>query len=484
MGVARLLTPAVWTLGLCFVVFGVGCGRSSEPSQTAREQVAPVVESGLTSARPWIRAETVRLLGLIEAPAFLPELTRALRDESPLVQTAAIEAVLRLGDPTAEESALSRLISGNPEQRVQVMRLIVSSSAPAFQREVVRRSVRDVSSTVRLAALESARSVGLVLSVPELERLLEDEDPDLVDAAFRELVRADRQVALGFVLRSIRSSTPRERNLGMALARHLALPELWPMMRSYAASDEDTRAQELALVVLGHLADPMAEDALRTVVLAGDDDVAARALYAISFIPTQRAREQPLVHRRDSRQAVRAAAFDAMRRQGQPIAEFELFLEDSNHTLAERALAYMQETDPLFAAEAFARTLDESEDPTSAMWALYRTSLLHDIGGMLAAGSEEIEQLMLSNDPVIANLATRLMLTARPAESFVPDVISGGTSDALYAVIEATLTVDGNFSDLYVAALEHDLAAIRIAAAIGIWRLGNDFAPTVAEEAS
>ena len=169
---------------------------------------------------------------------------------------------------------------------------------------------------------------------------------------------------------------------------------------------------------------------------------------------------------------------------GAQAAELELFLEDSNHTLAERALAYMQETDPLFAAEAFARTLDESEDPTSAMWALYRTSLLHDIGGMLAAGSEEIEQLMLSNDPVIANLATRLMLTARPAESFVPDVISGGTSDALYAVIEATLTVDGNFSDLYVAALEHDLAAIRIAAAIGIWRLGNDFAPTVAEEAS
>lgn len=450
-------------------------GGDAEP--TDAQLAETTISQGLRASSPWIRAETVRLVSAASLSEFAPQLESALADPSPLVQTAAVEALLRLGDASAQETALAGLLSGSAEQRIELLNLIVVSTRGSYRREAIERSVRDVDATVRAAALDHLRDIGGTLSSNELQRMTEDDDAGLADRAFRELARLDRDAALDLTLRGMRSNALRERMRAMHFARHLAVPELWPAMRSYVAVGDETE-QSMAMLVLGHLGDPSAEEALRQQVLGGQGSDAARALLALAHLPTESARRQAIVHRNDPRRAVRMAALEAMAFLGFPASEFEPFLSDDDDGVGRAAFLHLQEVDPHFAAEAFARVLGETDDPENVLRSLYRANERSEVQSLLEAARARLLYLSAQPDPTVANLATRLLLRVSDPQAVEAAVTTQGSADARYALLEAAAAAnDPAYSAWFEEALRADLFALRVIAAIGIRRLGDRYAP-------
>lgn len=475
--VARL-GLAAWLAAASLAAACGGGGREADPVTRATEQV----RAALSSDREWTRAETIRLLGVIGTPEFRAPLEAALDDPSPIVQTAAVQALLQLGARAVEEPTLSRMVSGTETQRLQLLDLVASAGRGDFRAEMITRASRDVSPRVQVSALRHAMATGTRLGAAELNRLVAAEDEEVAEIAFVALAEFDRNAALDLALRWVRSGDPRERQRGMRLARHLSSPSLWPMMRSYALQEQDTNERRFALLVLGHLGDPSAEEPLRDILLSAQPDQAAQALSALSHIPTPRARDQALVHRRDARAPVRRAALNELIRQRRPADDFVLFLEDSDPTIAEAALLHMQRSNPGRAAAIFSQALADSDDPVPTLLALYRVSLNHDIRRFLDATSNRLRHLISASDPRVAGLAARLLTRATAPAELLPLIGPETSADALYAVLEATLGSEANFSDLYTSALDHDVEAIRIVASLGIVALGEAYTPPVVEE--
>jgi hypothetical protein len=251
-------------------------------------------------------------------------------------------------------------------------------------------------------------------------------------------------------------------------------------MRAYASQDDDGVAQRL----FGGRITEVSEDdqPLRDILLAAEPEVAASALEALSHIPTRRAQDQPMRHRRDPRAAVRAAALEQLVRQNRPADDFEIFLDDADPSIAEEALLHMQNESPERAAQLFSRALAETEDPGAALTALYRVSLKDDIRRFLDATSQQLLRFLVDEDPRLSGLAARLLVIGTSPVEMRNRLRRTGRPDALYALIESTYGGDQNFSDLYTESLDHDIHAIRIAAALGILRLGGAYTPPVVEE--
>ncbi|MCB9532202.1 MAG: hypothetical protein H6700_10585 [Myxococcales bacterium] len=465
-GRARLCTAA---LALSFVA---ACG-GSEPPPDYIERSRQQIQAALHSDEPWVRAETVRLLGLtngVERAA----LRAALDDDSVIVRTAAIEALLRSNDPAVEEAALAQLIAGTEAQRIQLLELIAQTARPEFREQTLRRALVDLSPSVQLSALRLTVRHGVSLGIEDVSRLLSHSDARVADAAFEALVALDAQEAMEVMLRGLRDSSAPARLRAMRQARLLPTANVWPMMRSIAARSSDPTERRLALVALGNLGDPTAEQPLRDYVLGLQGAEAAEALAAISHIPTARAANQPLVHRRDPRREVRDVALSELIRQRRPADDFVVFLTDADPAIAERALLHMQTTEPDRAAAIFAANLEESDDPVAALGALYRVSLQKDIRRFLDAAQSQLRAYLHSDDPAIVGLAARLVLVgASPAA--VALELSPADIDGRYALLEAGIARRADLSSLYAESLGDDLTMIRVAAALGIMSLGDQF---------
>ncbi len=439
------------------------------------------MREGLSSQHEWLRAETVRLVGVVGVDDFTSDIQESLDDGSAVVQTAAIEAMLRMGERSVEAPALSRMIAGSEDQRLQLLELIVETGRPQFRNDVILRALRDLDSRVQVRALDLAMGTGTELGLDELRRLIEDDDDDVAAQAFITFAHFDRSGALDLVLEGIRSTEDEDRGRALEFSRHLASSSLWPTMRAYANQDDDLNAQRLALIVLGHLGDPSAELPLRDILLSSEPPLAAAALGALSHIPTQRALDQPLRHRRDPRAAVRAAALDELIRQRRPTDDFEIFLDDTDPLVSERALIHMQAETPERAAQLFNRALAETDDPAAALTALYRVSLRTDIRDFLDASSDQLMRFLSNEDPAISGLAARLLVIGTSPIEMRNRLRRTGRPDALYALLESTYNGEHNFSELYTESMDHDIHAIRIAASLGILALGSDYESSAAE---
>lgn len=468
------LAAALVAVGL----FG-GCAgqEADEAPLSGTEVAAPILDAAQANPEPWVRAETARLLGATGDPSVRVRLQHALRDPSPLVQNAAIEAMVTIGDADAETSALSRLVAGTRDQKLQLLDLLLASDSDELRTEALRRALRDADATVRVRALDLAIQRGVQLDMAEIDRLLDAEDPAIVNVAYRLLVDRDPARATRLVLTRMRDADASVRASGLALARHLALPELWPTLRSWSRGD-DSAARTASLLALGRLGDPEAEEGLRSIVLSGASEEAAAALEALSWIESTRAREQAGRMRSDTRAPVRRAALEVMQRLSYPVDAFAPFLEDEDPDIGRLALVEVQSRDPEWAASLLDATLRDSAEPARVLHALLLASMRSDLRVLLDAATPRIAQLSASNDPEVAGLATRLLLQAAPLDDHAERIVAQDQPESLYALIEVSLTSSQNLSDVYAHAMQSDIVLLQVAGAIGAHRLRTEFAPS------
>ncbi len=467
--------PCVLVLAAIVCASLLACG-GDEPSQAldARAWASPVIEQGLTDRDPWIRAETVRLVGLLQDRRWAARLRDTLTDPSPLVQNAAVEALLKLGDDQAENATLNLLVSGTTEQRAQLVDLVAGAAEGDFRRQAIERSLRDTAPAVRAAAVRAIAAHNVRVSLDTLDHLVDDADVRVADEAFTWLATQQPDRARDAAMQRLRSDEPATRQRGIALARHLASADLWPAMRSYAVSGSESD-QRMAVLFLGRLGDPLAEEPLRQLVLSADSQTAAFALDSLSYIDTPRAQEQARRHRNDARMPVRAAAFDVMLRQGAPNELLEGFLGDTDPELAYRALIGLQRRDATFTAGAIARSLRDAEEPASPLRALVRSSMRADIRPMLRQARETLLPLTTHEDPDVTWMATRLVLQVDTPAGHTERILRDGRAEPVYALLERSLTDGENHSSLYTETMDDDLFLVRLATAVGMWKLDANY---------
>jgi hypothetical protein len=182
----------------------------------------------LQNRRWWLRADSVRALGLIEERSALPAIMRALDDEHEEVRAAAVEAAGTLGDPRAIPALLGHLADGSRYQRARVVDALRSLGPPVTPALVELARARpeharlaadilgligtvaavdpllqwcgDSRSDVRAAALGALGSIGLDdRSYYFALRALGDSDPQARAMAARALGRGRREDAVGYL---------------------------------------------------------------------------------------------------------------------------------------------------------------------------------------------------------------------------------------------------------------------------------------------
>lgn len=468
-----LLTCLLAVSGLASVG---ACGADPAPTQPATQALTSVdldalIDNSLAHDEPWLRAETVRLLGLSPDPSHGAKLRSMLQDRSVLVQNACLESLVAQGSQQAENAVLDTMIRGTSTQKIQLLDLLFQRGTQRLRQEAVQRALRDVDVSVRLSAIRRMTQARVAIPSNEVERFLVDSDSSIRFAAFAHMAATRPTEALDEVLRRLRAADLAQRRTGLEFGAILPAPDLWPLMRSVATRGE-TNDRVLAWRVLGTMGDPIAEDPLRNMVLTADDEEAARALTALTAIPSERAHAQAGRHRRDPRPAVRRAAFEAMTRLNYPLAEIEAWLEDPDPQIGTLALVQLQERDPGWAASAVGRTLQRAASPATVLASLHRASRDHDIRPLLREALQPLRQLSGSGSPEAASLATRLVLQVVDPLQEMPRIREQDRVAARYALLEhAIATRDARYLPLYEEAMQTDIRLLRTAAAIGLQTL-------------
>lgn len=222
-------------LFVLLIGFGVGC-RSDALSSAEQQTLEQIFRSGLEMQDdPYVRAETLRALELTGDPRFA-ELVRPLTaDRDAVVRMAALRLMLRAEHPDAPQRALSIFSRADDDERSITLDIVLEYGPQTLQKTMLDRSLRSDYPRLRLRALQEglfaqiddASAVGdeqLLRHelLPELGRLIDDDDPQIAALALTKLIEAGQQErADRFIDRFLDPNAPTEARLaaGQILVR-------------------------------------------------------------------------------------------------------------------------------------------------------------------------------------------------------------------------------------------------------------------------
>lgn len=191
-----------WVGALAGLALLVACSAPAELPPEEAERLRGLFQGGLESPDAYVRAETVRAMGLVRSPQLLDLLGQAGGDESRMVRLGSALGVAAV-EPEASQSALLDLLSdGDPrlrrvtgeealallppgEARDAVIAAGLKSSEPALRLRVVRYGLGP-----QLKSEEEGRRRDAQAA---LSRAVEDSDPAVAGAALRLLVQEGGQ---------------------------------------------------------------------------------------------------------------------------------------------------------------------------------------------------------------------------------------------------------------------------------------------------
>jgi len=184
--------------------------------------------AALADRRWWVRAESVRALGLVREPSCIEALLASLDEPHEEVRAAAVDALGRIGDPRCGVALLSRLRDESRHQRARLVEAIRAQGpsilpvllAHAKEQKSDTATTLDVvglvggtaavdsllewsgdaDATVRTAALRAIGSIGIDdRSFFYALRALDDADPEVRGMAARALGRSGRHAAVPYL---------------------------------------------------------------------------------------------------------------------------------------------------------------------------------------------------------------------------------------------------------------------------------------------
>lgn len=407
----RFMSCRVWIALVVLLLIAPVTGCSRDQATRAPDRSVPALTEAMRHENPWVRAETARLLGWSQHPDRDRHLNTLASDRTSLVQAAATAAQLQRGLLSASDVGRLRIEADASDSRIRLLRYYLGLASPPARRQLIESAVRDADPAFRAGALELAHEMNIPISSTLLASARDDANPLVSSAAMRIMALRSPEESLQWVLTELRHERTERRVRALLALRMLNRAEFWPMLRQRLpqADQQERRAIEL---VLGHLGDPSVEDALRQNVLAGDETDVIHAIHAMAHIPTDRARQQPLVMLRDQRPAVRVAALRAAMLHSIPMTTLLELLSDRDPLIRQLALTYLANERPNELQEWIQRSVQDRTSPRSALTALLRLHQEIDLSPLISQSIPLLEVLSAHPDDILAELATRLLFEA------------------------------------------------------------------------
>ncbi len=306
-----------WVGALAGLALLVACSAPAELPPEEAERLRGLFQGGLESPDAYVRAETVRAMGLVRSPQLLDLLKQAGSDESRMVRLGSALGVAAV-EPEASQSALLDLLSdGDPrlrrvtgeealallppgETRDAVIAAGLKSSEPALRLRVVRYGLGPQLKSEEEGKRRDAQAA--------LSRAVEDSDPAVAGAALRLLaLEGGQPERLTPILERARA-----RDLGaLQTLQHARLDASRETLEAVRSGPQGEAAVE-AWIGLAALGDEAAVDPLRDALGPASAALKRRILLGLGHGGSAAGLRVMRPLRDDAQEEVRCAVYEAL----------------------------------------------------------------------------------------------------------------------------------------------------------------------------
>jgi HEAT repeat protein len=180
---SRWLRRALGVAIVCGVALvagaGTGCSDAPTVSSSDLDEFRALLRGGMTYGEdPFVRAESLRVVEMLQASAFRQQVRRRLEDEDPMVRVAALRALLATESPKATARAVRLFSDATVPVKRGVLQAVLEYSTESAQRDMLWRAIKpEQPAEVRRYAFRN----GLV---PRVERTMEEGNESFVRKLF------------------------------------------------------------------------------------------------------------------------------------------------------------------------------------------------------------------------------------------------------------------------------------------------------------
>lgn len=236
-----------------------------ELKENERQEINRIISTGVGfEDDPFVRAETLRVLELLADPRLDAFARERVEDASPMVQVAALRALMATGNSEVERLALSSYGRGDAATRLAILHAAMEYGPESLRKELFDQALRSKSLKLRKLAFEEGTLAEVnravrdkdeqklkVELIPRLSTLVDSEDFYIAAASLRklrELGRKDRAEPL--LAKFKREDTSVEERVRLARILRVAdVAEAKEAFVALAREDDDDDAGELKLPI-------------------------------------------------------------------------------------------------------------------------------------------------------------------------------------------------------------------------------------------
>ncbi len=499
---------------ITLLVAGSSWGCDDDPTLNAndREAVFRILQTGVDHpSDPYVRAETLRIIELLDDPELDRFAKTKISDPSPMVRIAALRALLATGKEDARAPVLESFANATGGERQAIMDAVIEHGPEPLSRELMARALRSKDALVRKYAFEQ----GLLARVddavaqkntkylertlyPELAQYVGNEDPVLGAAALRKFVEVGQLDRAEPVLKAFnRQDLPQEERVNAARvlvgARvESAVPDFLALVKKFDAANSDESLGIPDKVV----PPPMLRQALLGLVAAGEKDYLKRA--------------QAYLNNASAEQTIEVLEALSTNPSTDASVSLKIAMQDVRDVVRNRAIELYQnraDADPTALSSAIMGTPYSTQRRVAqVLVAKYDKAWSKRLEvGIQRPGEREVTLRVLRDVILTNNEANHILTPLHPVLEKV--VVDGGESAALAAYLVAISSaatdekslseLDAKFDDetryaflefmvrenpkpyasLFRTYFEADLFSIRLMSAAGLWRLSTPTAP-------
>ncbi|MEL6177805.1 MAG: HEAT repeat domain-containing protein [Myxococcota bacterium] len=313
-----LLCAVLMTAGaLCW-----GCGNTTGIPSKEAKRIRAQFTQGLANTDPYVRAETVRAMGIIGSPELADLLNKATQDSDPMVKAGATIGLAKVQPKDAQSLLTDIVASASPETSRAVLRTALFhmplSDARSDILDIALRSQDPYTRRVTMQVGVAAEAVQThnpkylkERTLPRLSRLVDHSDPLVAGLALRmieKLGRDDRVAPL------VEDATQGSGDRQLRALYVLTEAALTKYKAHFAKVDTSGGGALAGAVAMGRVStgDASALDGVRDVLTGASPEITGRALRALSHCESEDAYRMMRTYREDSSPEIRAEAFRQM----------------------------------------------------------------------------------------------------------------------------------------------------------------------------
>ncbi len=488
------LLPCVVVLWAAALWGAVGCGEDQEIPKEEALRIEGVFRAGLRSPEPYMRAETVRAIGVTGSPKLSGLLVEALADETPLVRGSAALRLSRY-DLDRAQSHIVGVLTGEDEwaRRIVVREVLRGQGGDKLHDAVVSIALRSEDPVVRQRALEYGLIAQLNLEpdatrrdrelIPKLSEVVNDPDPVIAGLALSALHQQGHKARFQALLRETTTGSIKDQKRALRVLSEAHLPGTHEHLKELEGLGEGKRRKEV-LVGLTSLGEKAWMDELREELSGADAATTSHIIRALGRNDSHQALRIIRPYREDSRKEVRVWVYRSLG--GNPNADasdFKRGLQDEDPEVAIEALRGLLKVAPTFTPTVARELLKDEVQRTRILQVLISALHAVEVDGHV----EELDRLesqlqgleedllgMLGDPAPFVRASAAELIFKRRDPMVLYETLKEPRVEVTYALLDALAKSPPAQAPLSHLAFfkrfdDAELESLRIISAAGIW---------------